>query len=273
MPGPRYQHTAEELRHVADILDVLNAGDKNQIVAAAGGTIDIYWSDSLIGRIDRDDETWVYLPEARRPPQRSGDITWESQDPDAIIRVEIINAAASLKVFAAISSAEVKETSKPLQRTLHRFGGTVLSIEGKVARLSLTDERKREATASCDADDLLSQGINSGDSFNCSVVKEGRAFALQFERASRKKLTPEAISEIRAEIANDLADFDIGYEVWIHSDTFVDPQEAIDHARNISKGHPLDAILAYCNASDDVPPEIHDAAAKMLNVGSLCHGS
>jgi len=157
MPGPRYQHTAEELRHVADILDVLNAGDKNQIVAAAGGTIDIYWSDSLIGRIDRDDETWVYLPEARRPPQRSGDITWESQDPDAIIRVEIINA--------------------------------------------------------------------------------------------------------------------IGYEVWIHSDTFVDPQEAIDHARNISKGHPLDAILAYCNASDDVPPEIHDAAAKMLNVGSLCHGS
>lgn len=157
MPDPRYQHTAEELRHVADILDVLNAGDKNQSVAAAGGTIDIYWFDSLIGRIDRDDDAWVYLPEARRTPQRTGDITWESQEPDAVVRVEMVNA--------------------------------------------------------------------------------------------------------------------IGYEVWIHSDTFVDPHDAIEHARNISKGHPLETILKFCHESlHRVPPLIHDAAAKMLNTGSLCHG-
>ena len=157
MPDPRYQHTAEELRHVADILDVLNSGDTGQSCAAAGGILDIYWCDMLMGRIDRDDDTWVYLPEAKRPPQRAGDITWESQEPDAVVRVEMVNA--------------------------------------------------------------------------------------------------------------------IGYEVWMHSDTFVDPHEAIEHARRVSKGHPLEVVLKFCHESlNRVTPLVHDAAAKLLNAGSLCHG-
>ena len=53
MPDPRFQHTAEELRHVADILDVLNAGCTAQSVGAAGGTLDIYWCESKMGVIDR----------------------------------------------------------------------------------------------------------------------------------------------------------------------------------------------------------------------------
>ena len=122
MNEPKYQHTADELRYVACLLDALNAGDRLQSVSAAGGTIDIYWCDSLMGRIDQDDDSWVYFPVARPVPQRTGDITWESQEPDAIVRVEMVNS--------------------------------------------------------------------------------------------------------------------IGYEVWIHSDTFVDPHEAIGHARNISKAQP-----------------------------------
>jgi hypothetical protein len=62
---PRFQHTAEELRHVADILDVLNSGDRGQSVAAAGGTLDIYWVDTKMGLIDRDDDHWCYFPVAR----------------------------------------------------------------------------------------------------------------------------------------------------------------------------------------------------------------
>jgi len=156
MSDPRFQHTAEELRHVADILDVLNAGCTAQSVGAAGGILDIYWCEAKMGVIDRDEETWVYFPGARPVPQRTGDVAWESQEPDAIVRVEVVGS--------------------------------------------------------------------------------------------------------------------IGYEVWIHSDTFVKPDDATEHARQISKGHPLESVLKWCYESTDVPPEIHDAAAKMLNAGSMAHG-
>ena len=92
MPDPQFQHTAEELRHVADILDVLNAGCTAQSVGAAGGILDIYWCESKMGVIDRDYETWVYFPSARPVPQRTGDIAWESQEPDAIVRVEVVTS-------------------------------------------------------------------------------------------------------------------------------------------------------------------------------------
>jgi hypothetical protein len=155
MADCKYQHTAEELRHVASILDVLNAGDANQTIAAAGGFLDIYWCDSMMGRIDRDDETWVYMPEAKMPRQRTGDIVWQSLEPAATVMVQ-----------------------------------TILGV---------------------------------------------------------------------------------GYEVWIHSDTFTDPHEAIEHAKRISNGSPLESILQWCYKSKHVPPEIHDAAAKLLNTASLAH--
>ena len=61
-------------------------------------------------------------------------------------------------------------------------------------------------------------------------------------------------------------------EVWIHSDTFGCPDDAVDHAKLISRGHPLDMVLEWCYESKSVPPWIHDAAAKLLNRGSLAHG-
>lgn len=68
---PRYQHSAEELRHVADILDVLNAGDKCQTCAASGGSIDIYWCDSFMGKIVQylEPDSWAYFPVARTHPR------------------------------------------------------------------------------------------------------------------------------------------------------------------------------------------------------------
>ena len=63
-----------------------------------------------------------------------------------------------------------------------------------------------------------------------------------------------------------------GYEVWIHSDTFVRPDDAVEHAKNISKGHPLEMVLEWCYDNAMAPPWIHDAAAKLLNRGSLAHG-
>lgn len=62
------------------------------------------------------------------------------------------------------------------------------------------------------------------------------------------------------------------HSVWIHSDTFVKREDAIEHAKNISKGHPLEMLLKWCHESKQVPPWIHDSAAKLLNEGSLAHG-
>lgn len=62
------------------------------------------------------------------------------------------------------------------------------------------------------------------------------------------------------------------HNVWIHSDTFVRAKDAIEHAKNISKGHPLEMLLEWCYECKQAPPWIHDAAAKLLNRGSLAHG-
>lgn len=64
----RYQHTSEELKAVASLLDVLN-GIHNDLSHDYGceGTLDVFWADTIAGCIAFDSiyGGWVYLPTAK----------------------------------------------------------------------------------------------------------------------------------------------------------------------------------------------------------------
>ena len=64
----RYQHTSEELRYVSQLLDALNSGNALATVGACSGSVDIFWCDSLMGRVECEDEQWVYIPVGRIEP-------------------------------------------------------------------------------------------------------------------------------------------------------------------------------------------------------------
>lgn len=68
-PEPLYQHTAEELRYVADILDALNKqADGERSMIGCDGELELYWCDRVMGVIGLDDgddlSSWVYYPSA-----------------------------------------------------------------------------------------------------------------------------------------------------------------------------------------------------------------
>lgn len=73
--APLYQHTADELRHVAGILDALNHPEPDISEVGCSGTIKIYWCDGVLGTIQLDDEcdfnSWVYLPTAEPDVQQT----------------------------------------------------------------------------------------------------------------------------------------------------------------------------------------------------------
>ena len=66
-PEPIYQHTADELRWVADLLDVLN---RKTVGTSVGfdGELEVYWCDRRMGRVSPDDprdlSSWCYYPAA-----------------------------------------------------------------------------------------------------------------------------------------------------------------------------------------------------------------
>jgi hypothetical protein len=66
--APKYQHTATELRYVADILDVLNNALKVGHDCAVDGELEVFWCDDVMGVISLDDsqdmKSWVYFPSA-----------------------------------------------------------------------------------------------------------------------------------------------------------------------------------------------------------------
>jgi hypothetical protein len=68
-PEPIYQHTADELRWVADLLDVLNRNTVGTSVAF-DGELEVYWRDRRMGRVSLDDpedlSSWCYFPAANQ---------------------------------------------------------------------------------------------------------------------------------------------------------------------------------------------------------------
>jgi len=72
----RYQHTAEELKLVTKLLDVLN--DPVHLNSDYGfeGSLDVFWADTIAGCVVFDSiyGGWVYLPTARgETPEKGGD--------------------------------------------------------------------------------------------------------------------------------------------------------------------------------------------------------
>ena len=66
----RYQHTSRELRHVADLLDLLNKETDN--TGLCSGFIHVYWCDRLMGIIRQLElgsleSEWAYEPVAKPP--------------------------------------------------------------------------------------------------------------------------------------------------------------------------------------------------------------
>jgi hypothetical protein len=63
---PLYQHTADELRYVAEVLDVLNKVHKGPATIGFGGELKLWWVDRVMGTVALDDESdlcsWVYYP-------------------------------------------------------------------------------------------------------------------------------------------------------------------------------------------------------------------
>jgi hypothetical protein len=66
-PEPIYQHTSDELRWVADLLDVLNRKTSGTSVKFDGAML-VYWHDRIMGRLLPDDpgdlSSWCYYPAA-----------------------------------------------------------------------------------------------------------------------------------------------------------------------------------------------------------------
>jgi hypothetical protein len=68
-PEPIYQHTADELRWVADLLDVLN---RKTVGTSVGfdGELEVYWCDRRMGCVSLDDpedlSSWCYFPAANQ---------------------------------------------------------------------------------------------------------------------------------------------------------------------------------------------------------------
>jgi len=68
-PKPIYQHTADELRWVADLLDVLN---RKTVGTSVGfdGELEVYWCDRRMGCVSLDDpedlSSWCYYPAANQ---------------------------------------------------------------------------------------------------------------------------------------------------------------------------------------------------------------
>jgi hypothetical protein len=65
-PEPRFQHAAEELRYVADLLDLLNKTKGGNI--GIDGELEVFWVDRVMGVIALEDasdlSSWVYFPSA-----------------------------------------------------------------------------------------------------------------------------------------------------------------------------------------------------------------
>lgn len=71
---PRFQHSASDLRYVADLLDLLNTTTDGN-VTAIDGSLDVYWCELVMGRIGFENDVWVYYPVAtgEKPEQERGD--------------------------------------------------------------------------------------------------------------------------------------------------------------------------------------------------------
>ena len=77
----RYQHTAGELRLVANALDVMNAlstrAANETSELSLDGCLDVFWVDTIMGRVvwDHVAAQWVYLPTTRgeKPEQENDD--------------------------------------------------------------------------------------------------------------------------------------------------------------------------------------------------------
>ena len=67
MSEPRLQHTSEELRAIADLLDLLNRFQEHpnhQI--ALEGKLDVYWVDLKMGEVRKDYDHYDYYPVAEK---------------------------------------------------------------------------------------------------------------------------------------------------------------------------------------------------------------
>ena len=66
---PMFQHTSRELRHVADMLELLNNPPEDIDGTGFVGSIDLYWCDRVMGTVYMDEEgdrqSWVYSPKAK----------------------------------------------------------------------------------------------------------------------------------------------------------------------------------------------------------------
>lgn len=64
----QYQHSPEELRAIADLVDAMNAFERtlNAQSVTVEGEIGVWWCDRVMGLIERDDQedvsNWTYRP-------------------------------------------------------------------------------------------------------------------------------------------------------------------------------------------------------------------
>ena len=64
----QYQHSPEELRAIADLVDAMNAFERtlNAHSVTVEGEIGVWWCDRVMGLIERDDQedvsNWTYRP-------------------------------------------------------------------------------------------------------------------------------------------------------------------------------------------------------------------
>jgi hypothetical protein len=72
----RFQHTAEELKLVTKLLDVLNEAQEDlSNDYGFEGSLDVFWADTIAGCVVFDSiyGGWVYLPTARgEKPEKEG---------------------------------------------------------------------------------------------------------------------------------------------------------------------------------------------------------
>jgi hypothetical protein len=64
---PRFQHTSEELRAIADLLDSLNRSQEhpNHDISLEG-KLDVYWSDLKMGEVRKNYDHYDYYPVAEK---------------------------------------------------------------------------------------------------------------------------------------------------------------------------------------------------------------
>lgn len=66
MASPRLQHNSGELRAVADMLDKLDQFGSEFNDIGIEGELIVYWVEIPMGRIVKEDDCWVYYPEAEK---------------------------------------------------------------------------------------------------------------------------------------------------------------------------------------------------------------